>query len=152
MACGRKNVHSTAGMCFPNYGNEKADSEAALLFCIFLAKAHGEEIFVTYGKLVNGQLVPAPNPLRLHNGEVYDPSGYLYAAVGYKLIVDTPVPEAVSKTSCFVSHWEEQEGQIIRVWTETDPPASSEPKLADCAGAAEDQGILRKRLLRRGGH
>ena len=36
---------------------------------------------MTYGKLVNGRLVPAPNPLPVRNGEVRDPSGYLYAAV-----------------------------------------------------------------------
>ena len=99
-----------------------------------LQKARGEGILVTYGKLVDGQLVPAPNPLRLRNGEVYDPSGYLYTAVGYKLIVDTPMPKVPADSSNFTSHWEERDGQIVRVWTEIGHPSSSALKPADCAG------------------
>ena len=46
-----------------------------------------------YGKLINGRLVPAPNPLHINRGLVYNPSSYLYEAVGYRLVVDTPQPE-----------------------------------------------------------
>ena len=41
----------------------------------------GEMHSMAYGKLVNGQFVPAPNPLPARNGEVYNPAGYLYATV-----------------------------------------------------------------------
>ena len=34
-----------------------------------------------YGKLINGRLVPAPNPLHINRGLVYNPSSYLYEAV-----------------------------------------------------------------------
>lgn len=76
-----------------------------------------------YGKLIDGHLVPAPNPLHVNRGMVYNPSGDLYAAVGYKPIVDTPIPEPEDGTEVYyASHWEEQDGQIVRVWTEADPP------------------------------
>ena len=76
-----------------------------------------------YGKLINGQIVPAPNPLHVNRGMVYNPSGYIYESVGYHPIVDTPMPEPEDGTEVYyASHWEEQDGQIVRVWAETDPP------------------------------
>lgn len=77
-----------------------------------------------YGKLINGQIVPAPNPLHVNRGMVYNPSGYIYESVGYKPIVDTSQPEQPEdgSTVYYTSHWEEHDGQIVRVWTETDPP------------------------------
>ena len=76
-----------------------------------------------YGKLINGQIIPAPNPLHVNRGMVYNPSGYLYSAVGYKPIVDTPMPEPEDGTEVYyASHWEEIDGEIVKVWTETDPP------------------------------
>lgn len=77
-----------------------------------------------YGKLINGQIVPAPNPMHVNRGKVYNPSAYLYASVGYKPIIDTPQPEQPEdgSTVYYASHWEEIDGEIVRVWTETDPP------------------------------
>ena len=73
-----------------------------------------------YGKLINGRLVPAPNPLHINRGLVYNPSSYLYEAVGYRLVVDTPQPERPEDDAAvyYTSHWEEQAGQIVRVWEE----------------------------------
>ena len=66
-----------------------------------------------YGKLINGRLVPAPNPLHINRGLVYNPSSYLYEAVGYRLVVDTPQPEQPEDDAAvyYTSHWEEQAGQ-----------------------------------------
>ena len=76
-----------------------------------------------YGKLIDGNIVLAPNPLHINRGMIYNPSGYIYESVGYKPIVDTPVPESEDGTEVYyTSHWEEQDGKIVRVWTETDPP------------------------------
>lgn len=81
-----------------------------------------------YGKLINGQIVPAPNPLHVNRGMVYNPSGYIYESVGYKPIVDTPMPEPEDGTEVYyTSRWEEQDGQIVRVWEEAEPP---EPEVA----------------------
>ena len=76
-----------------------------------------------YGKLIDGNIVLASNPLHINRGMIYNPSGYIYESVGYKPIVDTPVPESEDGTEVYyTSHWEEQDGKIVRVWTETDPP------------------------------
>lgn len=78
-----------------------------------------------YGKLINGQIVPAPNPLHVNRSMVYNPSGYIYESVGYKPIVDTPMPEPEDGTEVYyTSHWEEQAGQIVRIWEETEQPES----------------------------
>ena len=80
-----------------------------------------------YGKLIDGNIVPAPNPLHINRGMVYNPSAYLYASVGYKPIVDTPMPATAEDAEpvYYTSHWEERDGQIVRVWTETEPPAET---------------------------
>lgn len=78
-----------------------------------------------YGTLVGGQLVPAPNPLRIGRQVIYNPPDALYMREGYLPIVDTPMPETAEDAEpvYYTSHWEEQVGQIVRVWTETEPPA-----------------------------
>ena len=70
-----------------------------------------------YGKLTDVGLLQAPNPLR-HNGRlIYNPSGATYAAAGYLPIVEVTPPEE----GYYTAHWEAQEGQILQVWTETEP-------------------------------
>ena len=77
-----------------------------------------------YGTLVGGQPVPAPNPLRTSGSVTYNPPDALYLREGYLPIVDTPMPETAEDAEpvYYTSHWEEQDGQIVRVWVETDPP------------------------------
>lgn len=78
-----------------------------------------------YGTLVGGKPVPAPNPLRTSGSVTYNPPDALYLREGYLPIVDTPMPETAEDAEpvYYTSHWEEQDGQIVRVWTETEPPA-----------------------------
>lgn len=78
-----------------------------------------------YGTLVGGRPVPAPNPLRTSGRLIYNPPDALYEAAGYLPIVDTPMPETAEDAEpvYYASHWEEIDGEIVRVWTETEPPA-----------------------------
>ena len=80
-----------------------------------------------YGTLVGGQPVPAPNPLRIGRQVVYNPPDALYEAAGYLPIVDTPMPETAEDAEpvYYTSHWEEQDGRVVRVWVETEPPAET---------------------------
>lgn len=76
-----------------------------------------------YGKLTDGVLAPAPNPLRYAGKKIYNPSDALYTEAGYLPIVETPYPEtAEGEAKYYTSSWEEQEGQIVQIWTETDAP------------------------------
>ena len=76
-----------------------------------------------YGKLTDGVLVPAPTPLCWGGFKTYNPSDALCAEAGYLPIVETPYPEtAEGEAKYYTSSWEEQEGQIVQIWTETDAP------------------------------
>ena len=46
-----------------------------------------------YGTLVNGMLVPAPNPICIERQVIYNPPDKRYKDEGYLPIVDTPMPE-----------------------------------------------------------
>ena len=72
-----------------------------------------------YGTLINGNLIPAPNPLHTDGRVIYNPPDSTYSAMGYLLIVDTPYPD---DDGYYTASWAEQDGQIVKVWTPTDPP------------------------------
>lgn len=50
---------------------------------------------------------------------VYNPPDSIYVAAGYLPIVETPRPD---DDNYYTSSWVEQDGQIVRVWTQVDPP------------------------------
>lgn len=72
-----------------------------------------------YGKLTEAGLMQAPNPLRHNGAKTYNPIEALYVAAGFLPVVDTPMPD---DGAYYVSHWEEHNGQIVKVWEITDPP------------------------------
>lgn len=75
-----------------------------------------------YGKVENGDFIYAPNPAK-HNGQThYNPSAKVLLEMGYKPIIDTPPPESTDG-KYYTSHYEEQGENIVKVWTETEPPA-----------------------------
>lgn len=63
---------------------------------------------MTYAKLIDGELVFAPNPILVDGNWMGNPPGSIYEAEGYKPVVYTEQPEPPG-----VGHWEE-------TWTETD--------------------------------
>jgi len=81
-----------------------------------------------YGRLSNGVLIYAPNPM-LHNGmRIYNPSSAVCEAEGYLPIVNTEMP--ADGEAYYTSCWEEQDAQIVQVWTETELPAEEEVVLS----------------------
>ena len=59
-----------------------------------------------YGKLIDGQIIPAPNPIP-------DRGGYLP-------IVYAPMPmEPPDDGEHYTATWAERDGKIVRVWTKT---------------------------------
>ena len=75
-----------------------------------------------YGKLENGDFIYPPNPARLNGKICYNPPVDILRELGYKLVLETPPPEA-EEGKYYTSHYEEQDGNIVKVWTETEPPA-----------------------------
>ena len=93
-----------------------------------------------YGTLVNGMLVPAPNPICIERQVIYNPPDKRYKDEGYLPIVDTPMPETEDGPAvCYASRWEEQDGRIVRIWTETEPPVEepAQPTTEDRLSALE---------------
>ena len=78
-----------------------------------------------YGKLTEAGLMQAPNPLRHNGAKTYNPIEALYVAAGFLPVVDTPMPD---DGAYYVSHWEEHDGQIVKVWEVTDPPVVETPE------------------------
>ncbi len=88
-----------------------------------------------FGKLENHALLIAPKTLTVNGMVHYHPSDELYRAIGYLPVVQTPCPESLEgeEAKYYASTWEEQDGKIVRVWTETEPleEALPEPTEAD---------------------
>ena len=79
---------------------------------------------MTYGQLIDGNIIPAPNPLTIGRSRVYNPAREQYAAHGWLPIIDTPMPDTPEgeEPKYYTFHREVVDGQIVRVWTETEPP------------------------------
>ena len=79
---------------------------------------------MTYGNLIDGNIIPAPNPLVVGRSRVYNPAREQYAAHGWLPIVDTPMPDTPEgeEPKYYTYHRDVVDGQIVRAWTETEPP------------------------------
>ncbi|MBQ2995926.1 MAG: hypothetical protein IJE22_01645 [Oscillibacter sp.] len=86
-----------------------------------------------YGKLVDGHLVPAPNPLLGPIFKHYNPTEEVYRKFGYLPVVETAPPEE----GYYEPSWAEQEGKIVQVWTEAEPPVVAEPEPQEPTPAPE---------------
>ena len=77
-----------------------------------------------YGLLINGIPLPAPNPLHINGAVVYNPPDSIYAKAGYLPIMETPTTD---DGGWYTDAWVEQDGKIVQVWTQTDPPEPVPP-------------------------
>lgn len=76
---------------------------------------------MSYAKLIDGQLVYAPNPI-LHNGVRYgNAPGSVYETEGYKPVryTDRPEPEP---GYIAVPGWEETAEEIVQTWAVAEEP------------------------------
>ena len=91
-----------------------------------------------YGKLVNGELLGAPRPIKTENGDVFttDPALLLY--YGYKPIITAEYP---SDGKYYIDSWAETETEITQIWTELpqtdDDPISDSEALEIITGGAD---------------
>ena len=68
-----------------------------------------------YGKLVDGQIVYAPNTLDTEDGKKMNPSEASYLAAGWKKVVDEP-PAPEDGCTVEVSGWTEGEDTLTKVY------------------------------------
>lgn len=95
-----------------------------------------------YGTLIENALVMAPNPLHTEGFQIYNPTDAQYAAAGYLPIIETSSPDTAEgeEPKDYAASWQAQDGQIVRVWTETEPPepVPAKPTLEERVGAVEE--------------
>ena len=68
-----------------------------------------------YGKLINGHLFYAPNPINTDNNWYGNPPVNIYLEQGYKPVEYTEEPEYIEGYE-YISEWEETEDKIIQRW------------------------------------
>lgn len=79
-----------------------------------------------YGKLIDGELRGAPNPLKTEESYIFTNNAAIYLANGYKPIILTDCP---SDGKSYIDSWTETETEITQIWTElpqTDEISDSE--------------------------
>ena len=68
-----------------------------------------------YGKLVDGELRGAPNPLKTEESYIFTNNAAIYLANGYKPIIMAEYP---SDGKSYIDSWAETETEITQIWTE----------------------------------
>lgn len=93
-----------------------------------------------YAKLIDGVISYAPRKITNQDESItYNPTGEMLMPLGYLPVTYTDVPE-VEEGYMPVSHWEEQDGAIVQVWTAEEDPYYYEASPDEVAEALE--GIL----------
>ena len=81
---------------------------------------------MTYAKLINNTLSPAPNPIHIGTRWRVNPPGSVYEAEGYKPVRYTDAPEVEPGYEA-VPGWTETEDEIVQMWEIVETP---EPELS----------------------
>ena len=76
---------------------------------------------MTYAKLIDGKLILAPNPILVGSNYIGNPPGSVYEAEGYKPVVYTD-PPTVEPGYIAVPGWDEEEDEIVQVWSIEEEP------------------------------
>lgn len=83
-----------------------------------------------YAKLINNTIRPAPKKL-CHNGNtIFNPSPDILAEHGYLPVTYADMPTDASTVQHYESHWEQNDTEIVQVWTLVDNSAEPEPELS----------------------
>lgn len=99
---------------------------------------------MVYAKLIEGNLQLSPNPIYIEPWWIGNPTGEMLVEQGYKPVVYTDPPE-VEPGYIAVPGWEEQDEEIVQIWTEELAPVSEEEALTRYANeltGAEDETLV----------
>ena len=69
-----------------------------------------------YGKLINNNLVSAPNPILIDGAYIGNPPGSVYEAEGYKPVVYSDPPGDAPAGYQWTETWSEEQGNIQQGW------------------------------------
>lgn len=97
-----------------------------------------------YAKLINNNLIFAPNPIIIGDRQIGNPPGEVYEAEGYKPVVYTD-PPVVEPGYIAVPGWEDDGNEIVQTWTVELSPVSEEEALVRYSNeltGAEDETLI----------
>ena len=83
---------------------------------------------MTYAKLINNNLVLAPNPIIIGDRQIGNPPGEVYTEQGYKPVIFTDPPE-VDPVHEAIPGWREINNEIVQIWLIIEVPISEEEAL-----------------------
>lgn len=97
-----------------------------------------------YAKLIDGELVFAPNPILVDGNWIGNPPGSVYEAEGYKVVVYADEPGEAPDGYRWVEKWMETENIIQQYFVLVEVPISEEEALIRYANeltGAEDETL-----------
>lgn len=74
-----------------------------------------------YAKLIDNNLVLAPNPIVIGDRQIGNPSDEVYVEQGYKPVVYTD-PPTVEAGYIAISEWIDEGDEIVQVWSIIEEP------------------------------
>lgn len=99
---------------------------------------------MTYAKLIDGELILAPNPIKVGDSYIGNPPGSVYEAEGYKPVVYADDPGDAPTGYYWAEIWTEEDGNIQQGWVLVETPISEEEALVRYSNeltGAEDETL-----------
>jgi hypothetical protein len=99
---------------------------------------------MSYAKLIDGEPIFAPNPIRVGGNWIGNPPGEVYLAEGYKAVRYTDPPGEPDAGYEWVEKWTETETAIVQGWELAEIPISEEDALTRYANeltGSEDETL-----------
>jgi hypothetical protein len=84
---------------------------------------------MNYAKLIEGELIFAPNPIKVGNAYIGNPPGSVYEAEGYKPVRYTDPPTEPGEGYQWQESWSETDTEIVQGWVLLEVPISEEDAL-----------------------
>lgn len=97
-----------------------------------------------YAKLIDGELILAPNPILVDGNWIGNPPGSVYEAEGYKPVTYTDPPGEPDEGYQWVETWTETDSEIVQDWVLVEVPISEEEALVRYANeltGSEDETL-----------
>lgn len=84
---------------------------------------------MNYAKLIEGELIFAPNPIKVGDNYLGNPPASIYEAEGYKPVTYTDPPGEPDEGYQWEEVWTETENAIVRGWVLVEVPITEEEAL-----------------------
>ena len=82
-----------------------------------------------YAKLIDGEIVFAPNPIKVGGIYIGNPPGLVYEGAGYKPVVYSDKPSDAPSGYYWTESWAEDENIIMQGWVLMEIPITEEEAL-----------------------